>query len=123
MCTCGGIDLTRRTSSVRGKVEELKALAAASGVGVVVFDVALSPAQQRNLERALGVWVLDRTALILDIFSQRARSREGKLQVELAQLEHLATRLVRDGRTSSASAAASVRPAARAKSRSNSTAA
>ncbi len=78
-----------------GKVEELKALAASSGVGVVVFDVALSPAQQRNLERALGVWVLDRTALILDIFSQRARSREGKLQVELAQLEHLATRLVR----------------------------
>ena len=78
-----------------GKVEELKALAVSSGVGVVVFDVALSPAQQRNLERALGVWVLDRTALILDIFSQRARSREGKLQVELAQLEHLATRLVR----------------------------
>ncbi|MGH6608916.1 MAG: GTPase HflX, partial [Burkholderiaceae bacterium] len=56
---------------------------------------ALSPAQQRNLEQALGFWVLDRTALILYIFSQRAQSREGKLQVELAQLEHLSTRLVR----------------------------
>jgi GTP-binding protein HflX len=78
-----------------GKVEEIKALAVAADAGLVIFDVALSPAQQRNLERALGVWVLDRTALILDIFSQRARSREGKLQVELAQLEHLSTRLVR----------------------------
>jgi GTP-binding protein HflX len=78
-----------------GKVEELRALAASAEAGMVVFDVALSPAQQRNLERTLGLWVLDRTALILDIFSQRARSREGKLQVELAQLEHLSTRLVR----------------------------
>jgi GTP-binding protein HflX len=62
---------------------------------VVLFDVALTPAQQRNLERELDALVLDRTALILDIFGQRAKSREGKLQVELAQLEHLSTRLVR----------------------------
>jgi len=78
-----------------GKVEEIRALAEAQGADMVIFDVALSPAQQRNLERTLDLWVLDRTALILDIFSQRARSREGKLQVELAQLEHLSTRLVR----------------------------
>ncbi len=78
-----------------GKVEEIKSLAQSGDAGLVVFDVALSPAQQRNLERTLGLWVLDRTALILDIFSQRARSREGKLQVELAQLQHLSTRLVR----------------------------
>ena len=78
-----------------GKVEELKTEAAAANAGLVIFDVALSPAQQRNLEQALGLWVLDRTALILYIFSQRAQSREGKLQVELAQLQHLSTRLVR----------------------------
>lgn len=78
-----------------GKVEELKALALAAEAGVVVFDVALSAAQQRNLERALDLAVLDRTSLILDIFRQRAKSSEGKLQVELAQLEHLSTRLVR----------------------------
>ena len=78
-----------------GKVEELKTEAAAADAGLVIFDVALSPAQQRNLERTLGLWVLDRTALILYIFSQRAQSREGKLQVELAQLQHLSTRLVR----------------------------
>jgi len=79
----------------RGKVEEIAALAAGSGAAVAVFDVALTPAQQRNLERELGIMVLDRPELILDIFGQRARSSEGKLQVELAQLEHLATRLVR----------------------------
>jgi GTPase len=78
-----------------GKVEEIKAQALAAGAGFVIFDVALSPAQQRNLERALDLWVLDRTALILYIFSRRAKSREGKLQVELAQLQHLSTRLVR----------------------------
>ena len=78
-----------------GKVEELKSEAAAADAGLVIFDVALSPAQQRNLEQTLGLWVLDRTALILYIFSQRAQSREGKLQVELAQLQHLSTRLVR----------------------------
>jgi GTP-binding protein HflX len=78
-----------------GKVEELAAQLRAADAGVALFDVALSPAQQRNLERALEVPVLDRTALILDIFAQRAKSREGKLQVELARLEHLSTRLVR----------------------------
>lgn len=78
-----------------GKVEELAAQLKMADAGVALFDVALSPAQQRNLERELEVPVLDRTALILDIFAQRAKSREGKLQVELAQLEHLSTRLVR----------------------------
>lgn len=78
-----------------GKVEELALQLKAADAGVALFDVALSPAQQRNLERELEVPVLDRTALILDIFAQRAKSREGKLQVELAQLEHLSTRLVR----------------------------
>ncbi|GAB4464069.1 MAG: GTPase HflX [Burkholderiaceae bacterium] len=78
-----------------GKVEQLAAQLRAADAGMALFDVALSPAQQRNLERALEVPVLDRTALILDIFAQRAKSREGKLQVELARLEHLSTRLVR----------------------------
>jgi GTP-binding protein HflX len=79
----------------RGKVEEVRALVEQHRADTVMFDVALSPVQQRNLERELNVAVLDRTALILAIFAQRAKSREGKLQVELAQLEHLATRLVR----------------------------
>ncbi|AGA91127.1 GTP-binding protein HflX [Thioflavicoccus mobilis 8321] len=78
-----------------GKAEELKGLVAAEGADLVIFNHVLSPAQQRNLERELGRRVVDRTGLILDIFAQRARSFEGKLQVELAQLEHLATRLVR----------------------------
>jgi GTPase len=78
-----------------GKAEEIAARMKAAGAGVVLFDVALSPAQQRNLEREIDGLVLDRTALILDIFGQRAKSREGKLQVELAQLDHLSTRLVR----------------------------
>ena len=78
-----------------GKVEELAGLVAGSGATVAVFDVPLSPAQQRNLERALNVAVLDRELLILEIFAQRAKSSEGKLQVEVAQLEHLSTRLVR----------------------------
>ncbi|MDX5444945.1 MAG: GTPase HflX [Zoogloeaceae bacterium] len=78
-----------------GKVQEIElALRAAKG-DLVVFNHVLSPAQQRNLERALECRVIDRTALILDIFAQRARSHEGKLQVELAQLQHLSTRLVR----------------------------
>jgi GTPase len=79
----------------RGKVDEIRSQVAASGSGVVILDAALSPVQQRNLERELGVPVLDRTSLILDIFAQRAQSREGKLQVELARLQHLSTRLVR----------------------------
>lgn len=78
-----------------GKAEEIKMLAQASGASEVLFDQALSPAQQRNLERALGLPVNDRTLLILQIFAQRARSHEGKLQVELARLQYLSTRLVR----------------------------
>jgi GTP-binding protein HflX len=78
-----------------GKAEELRQIVVNEGVELVLFDHALSPAQQRNLEKLLGVSVVDRTSLILDIFAQRARSHEGKIQVELAQLTHLATRLVR----------------------------
>jgi GTP-binding protein HflX len=78
-----------------GKVDEITAAVEQSGASVVVFNHDLSPAQQRNLEQRLGRRVVDRTSLILDIFAQRAKSHEGKLQVELAQLEHLATRLVR----------------------------
>jgi GTP-binding protein HflX len=78
-----------------GKVEELARVRAAAGASVVIFNHELSPAQQRNLERAVGCRVVDRTSLILDIFAQRASSHEGKVQVELAQLQYLATRLVR----------------------------
>jgi len=78
-----------------GKADEIKALVAEHGAGGVLFDQALSPAQQRNLERHLGVQVADRTALILEIFARRAKSHEGKLQVELARLQYVATRLVR----------------------------
>lgn len=78
-----------------GKVDEIRALVQAHEAEVVLFDHALSPAQERNLERELQCRVLDRTGLILDIFAQRARTFEGKLQVELAQLGHLASRLVR----------------------------
>jgi GTPase len=78
-----------------GKADEIKALVAGTSSQGVIFDQALSPAQQRNLERHLGVAVADRTSLILDIFAQRAQSHEGKLQVELAQLQYMATRLVR----------------------------
>ena len=79
----------------RGKVEEIRLLAEAEGAQEVLFDQALSPVQQRNLERAIGLPVNDRTLLILEIFAQRARSHEGKLQVELARLQYLSTRLVR----------------------------
>ncbi|WP_395067530.1 GTPase HflX [Paraburkholderia silvatlantica] len=78
-----------------GKAEELRLACEANDIEIVIFNHALSPAQQRNLERALDRRVVDRTSLILDIFAQRARSHEGKLQVELAQLQYLATRLVR----------------------------
>jgi len=78
-----------------GKADELKDLIAATGAELAVFNHPLSPAQERNLERLLQCRVVDRTGLILDIFAQRARSFEGKLQVELAQLKHLSTRLVR----------------------------
>ena len=79
----------------KGKVEELAQALAAAGARLAVFNHVLSPAQERNLERELGCRVVDRVSLILDIFAQRARTHEGKLQVELAQLEHLSTRLVR----------------------------
>ena len=78
-----------------GKADELKLMLEASETNLVAFNHDLSPSQQRNLERLLQAKVLDRTGLILDIFAQRAKSHEGKLQVELAQLEHLSTRLVR----------------------------
>ena len=79
----------------RGKVAEIAARRVGSGADLVIFDHALSGAQQRNLERALDCRIVDRVSLILDIFAQRAQSAEGKLQVELAQLKHLSTRLVR----------------------------
>jgi GTP-binding protein HflX len=78
-----------------GKADEIREACLADKVEIVIFNHALSPAQQRNLERRLEVRVVDRTSLILDIFAQRAQSHEGKLQVELAQLQHLATRLIR----------------------------
>ena len=78
-----------------GKAEEIRAAAEAHDAEVVLVDHALSPSQERNLERLIGRRVLDRSGLILDIFAQRARSAEGKLEVELAQLRHLSTRLVR----------------------------
>ncbi|EYC51255.1 GTP-binding protein HflX [Hylemonella gracilis str. Niagara R] len=78
-----------------GKAEEIKLLAQQLGASEILFDQALSPAQQRNLERVLERPVNDRTLLILEIFAQRARSHEGKLQVELARLQYLSTRLVR----------------------------
>ncbi len=78
-----------------GKADEIKALAASTGATEVLFDQSLSPAQQRNLERHLELPVNDRTLLILEIFAQRARSHEGKLQVELARLQYVSTRLVR----------------------------
>jgi GTP-binding protein HflX len=78
-----------------GKLEEVKAACDATGADLVLVNHPLSPGQERNLEKALERRVVDRTGLILDIFSQRARSAEGKLQVELAQLKHMATRLVR----------------------------
>lgn len=77
-----------------GKADEIKAMVAATQAHGVIFDQSLSPAQQRNLERHLGVPVADRTGLILDIFAERAQSHEGKLQVELARLQYVATRLV-----------------------------
>ncbi|MBD3641846.1 MAG: GTPase HflX [Marinobacter sp.] len=78
-----------------GKLEEIRDAIAASEADVVLFNHALSPSQERNIERELKCRVLDRTGVILDIFAQRARTHEGKLQVELAQLEHMSTRLVR----------------------------
>ncbi|MDT8321926.1 MAG: GTPase HflX, partial [Xanthomonadales bacterium] len=78
-----------------GKVEELARQVEASGANVVLVSHSLSAVQERNIEKACGCRVLDRATLILDIFAQRAQSYEGKLQVELAQLRHLSTRLIR----------------------------
>jgi GTP-binding protein HflX len=83
------------TYAGRGKVAEIALTVGEQRAAVAVFNHELSPAQERNLEKALNCRVVDRVSLILDIFAQRARSHEGKLQVELAQLQHLATRLVR----------------------------
>jgi len=92
--------VTRKVAEPRffigtGKVDEIKARIVELRADLVVVDAALSPGQERNLEKAFECRVLDRSGLILDIFAQRARSFEGKLQVELAQLEHMSTRLVR----------------------------
>lgn len=84
-----------RTFVGSGKLEEIEAARDEHEAEIVMFNHALSPSQERNLERVLKCRVLDRTGLILDIFAQRARTHEGKLQVELAQLEHMSTRLVR----------------------------
>ncbi len=94
------INASARTTSPRfyvgtGKVEEIAAAIALHNAEIVLFNNTLSPSQERNLEKELKCRVLDRTGLILDIFAQRARSHEGKLQVELAQLKHASTRLVR----------------------------
>ena len=78
-----------------GKLEEIRIIKEAESADLVVFNHPLSPSQERNLEAALECRVIARTGLILDIFAQRARTHEGKLQVELAQLQHMSTRLVR----------------------------
>ncbi|MEG2120350.1 MAG: GTPase HflX, partial [Pseudoflavonifractor sp.] len=82
-----------RTFIGEGKVQEVKELVAALGADLVVFDNSLSPSQQRVLAETIGVQVLDRSALILDIFAQRAKTSEGRLQVELAQYKYLLPRL------------------------------
>ena len=92
----------------RGKVEEIGAACVEHHAELVIFNHPLSGVQERNLERELSCRVIDRRTLILDIFAQRARSAEGKLAVELAQLEHLSTRPSAAGRTLSGSAVASV---------------
>jgi len=94
------IHASRRSTTPRflvgsGKVDEIAAAIALHGAQLVMFNHTLSPSQERNLEKALNCRVLDRTGLILDIFAQRARSHEGKLQVELAKLKHASTRLIR----------------------------
>lgn len=78
-----------------GKLDEIKEMVKREGAEIVIFNHTLSPSQERELEKVLGCRVLDRTGLILDIFAQRARTHEGKLQVELAQLRHMSTRLIR----------------------------
>jgi GTP-binding protein HflX len=106
--TAGGIVVGRTTQEIKradpatylgkGKVEEIAGLAGELDADIVVVDADLSPVQNRNVEDRVGTLVLDRTAVILDIFAKRARSSEGKLQVELAQLQYLAPRLVGRGK-------------------------
>jgi len=96
----GVISTSRHSPDARlfigsGKTEEVAALVQATGAEIVIFNHRLSPSQERNIEREVKCRVLDRTGLILDIFAQRARTHEGKLQVELAQLRHISTRLIR----------------------------
>jgi GTP-binding protein HflX len=96
----GVVTGTRKQPSPRlfvgsGKLEEIRDAVSASEADIVLFNHSLSPSQERNIERELQCRVLDRTGVILDIFAQRARTYEGKLQVELAQLDHMSTRLVR----------------------------
>ena len=98
--TCATVSASRQVPDARyfvgsGKVEEIKQTVEASNAEIVLFSHPLSPTQERNLEEALCCRVVGRTGLILDIFAQRARTFEGKLQVELAQLHHLSTRLIR----------------------------
>ncbi|RTE86431.1 MULTISPECIES: ribosome rescue GTPase HflX [Gammaproteobacteria] len=98
--TVGVVTASRNSPDARlfigsGKAEEIASLVKAVDAGVVIFNHALSPSQERNLERVFECRVIDRTGLILDIFAQRARTHEGKLQVELAQLRHISTRLIR----------------------------
>ena len=98
--TVAFVSVSRHQPSARfligtGKVEEIRDLVKTQEVELVIFNHTLTPSQERNLEREFECRVLDRTGLILDIFAQRARTHEGKLQVELAQLEHMSTRLVR----------------------------
>ncbi|MBO67689.1 MAG: GTPase HflX [Acidiferrobacteraceae bacterium] len=97
---CGSIRTTRgradtKTFITLGKLDELKSLVESECASVVIVESQISPVQERNLQTALNCRVIDRVRLILDIFALRARTREGKLQVELAQLKHLSTRLVR----------------------------
>ena len=95
LITGSRIQASAKTFVGKGKLEEIATQVTALEIEVVLFNHALSPSQERNLEKQLQCRVLDRTGLILDIFAQRAQSFEGKLQVELAQLKHLSTRLVR----------------------------
>ena len=96
-CCSEGPDLIRPHWSAKGKVEEIAAIAESAGATLILFDHDLTPTQLRNLEHALPVRVVDRTQLILDIFARHARSREGQLQVELAQLEYMLPRLAGRG--------------------------
>jgi GTP-binding protein HflX len=91
-------DIRPATYLGKGKVEEIAGVVKSHEAGIVVMDCALSPVQQRNLEKAWGAKVVDRTGLILEIFGRRARTREGALQVELAHLSYQKSRMVRNRR-------------------------